>query len=446
MKISILGSGYVGLVSGVCLSNKGHQVICVDSNQEKIDQINSGYSPIYEKGLDKLLRKTVGREFKATSDIYTSVKNTSVSIIAVGTPYLKETINLSSIKEVSEKIGLALKKKNKYHLVIVKSTVVPGTTDDIVTPTIEKYSGKVAGEDFGVGMNPEFLREGVAISDFMKPDRIVIGGNNKKTLKQMNKLYKVFDDTEIISTNNRTAEMIKYASNSLFGTLISFSNEIGNLCSSIEGVDSVDVMKGVHLDKRISPILKNKKRIRPGIISYLEAGCGFGGSCFPKDINALISFGKNKKNSMKLLSSVMDINYKQPNQIIKKILKHQPKLVGANIAILGLAFKPGTDDVRESPSISVINKLTKLGANVKAYDPVVKSNEGIFKNKNIINCDTLENTIKNSSVIVLMTSWSEFISLKNLLKKIKNKPLIVDGRRLLSKNDFEKYEGIGIKQ
>ena len=445
MKISVVGTGYVGLVSGVCLSNKGHQVVCIDQCQEKINLINAGSSPIYEKDLEKLLQNTIGKTLKATNDLSSSIKNTSISIIAVGTPFDGNLIDLSFIKEASKQIGCLLKTKEEYHIIVVKSTVIPGTTDDVVIPILEEYSGKVEGEDFGVSMNPEFLREGVAVNDFMYPDRIIIGSNNRKTLEKMRELYKVFEGVDVVETNNKTAEMIKYTSNALLATLISFSNEIGNLCSSLNGVDSVDVMNGVHRDKRISPILESGQRIRPGLVSYLEAGCGFGGSCFPKDVNALISYGKNKKNPMALLSSVMEINHKQPNQIIRRILKHYPKLLGMNISILGLAFKPGTDDLRESPAISVINQLIKLGASIKAFDPVAQSKaQKFFNSDNISYHDSIENTVKNSRVIVIMTGWPEFSNLKEILNKTKAKPLIVDGRRILSKYDFKKYEGIGV--
>ncbi len=284
MNISVIGTGYVGLVSGVCLSEKGHRVTCVDNDKVKVDLINNKISPIHEKGLDKLLNKNFGNNLNATTNLYESVINSDVSLIAVGTPFDGELINLNYIREVSKEIGLALKDKKTYHVVIVKSTVIPGTTDDVVIPILEKYSGKKIQVDFGVGMNPEFLREGVAVEDFMNPDRIVLGGTDIKTHEIMEEIYKVFRGTDILKTSNMTAEMIKYASNSLLATMISFANEIGNFCENLEGVDIVDVMNGVHLDKRVSPILEDGRRIFPGLVSYLEAGCGFVVSCFPKDV------------------------------------------------------------------------------------------------------------------------------------------------------------------
>ncbi len=286
MRVSIIGTGYMGLVTGVCLAEKGHQVVCVDVDQEKVSKINQASPPIYEKGLEELLRKNINGNLQATTDIHKSIIETDISLITVGTPFDGGEIDLCYIKEASEQIGKALKGKSTYHLVVVKSTVVPGTTDEVVLPILEEVSGKKAGIDFGVGMNPEFLREGEAIRDFMLPDRIVLGGIDEKSIDVLEKLYSVFEGVDKLRTNNKTAEMIKYASNSVLATMISFSNEVGNLCAAIGGIDVVDVMRGVHLDKRLSPININGDRIVPAFITYLVAGCGFGGSCFPKDVKA----------------------------------------------------------------------------------------------------------------------------------------------------------------
>ena len=263
-----------------------------------------------------------------------------------------------------------MKDKDGYHVVVVKSTVVPGTTDELVLTALEKASGKKAGVDFGVGMNPEFLREGEAVGDFMNPDRIVLGGLDERTHRTLQEVYEPFAGVDVVLTNNKTAEMIKYASNSLLATLISFSNEIGNLCSSIGGIDALEVMHGVHLDKRFTPILPSGERITPGFISYLEAGCGFGGSCFPKDVKALIAHGQKHASSMRMLESVIETNQHQPNQVLTRVEKHFPSVEDVDIAVLGLAFKPGTDDMRESPAIPIVNALREKGARIKAYDPV----------------------------------------------------------------------------
>ena len=442
MKLSIVGTGYVGLVSGVCLSESGNIVTCVDIDAAKVEKINNAQSPIYEEGLDNLLKKNIGKRLAATTDLKAAVWATDMTMIAVGTPFDGEKIDLTYIKEAAKQIGQALKDKTTYHTVIVKSTVVPGTTQDVVLPILEKYSGKKAGKDFGVGMNPEFLKEGEAIKDFTEPDRIVLGGIDAKTRAALAELYKNFK-TEKIETNPSTAEMIKYTANSLLATAISFSNEIGNLCAKV-GVDATQVLRGVHLDKRLSPSLKNGTKIYPSFITYLMQGCGFGGSCFPKDVKALIAYGKGKGLKMDILNSVIEVNKKQPEQMLKLLGKHFKSFKGLKIAVLGIAFKPGTDDIRESPAIPVINMLLAKGAQIKAFDPVAQHEaEKVFKNK-IKYCATTEDTVKGCDAVLIITKWKEFLALPQILAAAKKQPVVIDGRRMLDKTSVKTYEGIGL--
>src|SRR6266850_912682 len=261
MKISVIGTGYVGLVTGVCLAEKGHDVICVDADQEKIARINQGVPPIYERGLEELLRKNLGVRLQATTNLRQAVLDTEISMIAVGTPFAKGQIDLRYIREVSRQMGQALREKLGYHVVIVKSTVVPGTTNDVVLPLLEEASGKTAGADFGVGMNPEFLTEGEAIRDFLFPDRIVLGAIDARSLCAMEELYAGFEGVSRLATNPKTAEMIKYASNCLLATMISFANEIANMGAALGGIDVADVMKGVHLSRYLSTTLPGGQRI-----------------------------------------------------------------------------------------------------------------------------------------------------------------------------------------
>ena len=371
--------------------------------------------------------------------------STELSLIAVGTPFKDDAIDLSFIETVSHQIGDVLAQKESYHVVVVKSTVVPGTTEDVVLPILEKASGKSAGSDFGVGMNPEFLREGEAVSDFQNPDRIVLGGIDEQSLDTLDALYDPYQGVDVIRTRPRTAEMIKYTANSLLATMISFSNEIANLCTSIGGIDAVEVMNGVHLDKRLSPLQADGSRIRPVFTTYLEAGCGYGGSCFPKDVDALIAHGRKLGNPMQLLDAVVQINRRQPQRIMAMLDKHLSSLNSKQIAVLGLAFKPGTDDMRESPAIPVVQSLIERGATVKAYDPVA-SNEArkIFGNTGIQYCDTIENAIEASDAVVLMTRWEEFHRLPELLEQLKKQPVVIDGRRMLDKQHLARYDGIGL--
>ena len=445
MRISIIGTGYVGLVSGVCLAEKGHKILSVDKDQEKVNLINKAISPIYENGLDVLLKKNLNVNLCATSNLHKSVMETDLSIIAVGTPYNGNEIDLRYIKEVSCEIGKAIADKPTYHMVVVKSTVVPGTTDEVVLPILENTSGKKAGMDFGVGVNPEFLREGEAINDFMCPDRLVLGGMDEKSIKTLEGLYSAFSEIDMLKTNNKTAEMIKYTSNSLLATMISFSNEIGNLCRTIGNVDVVDVMRGVHLDKRLSPIMSNGNRVIPDFTTYLKAGCGFGGSCFPKDVKALIAHGNKFGKPMSVLSAVMKVNEYQPKEVIFLLNKHYSSLKGVNVTILGLAFKPGTDDMRESPAIPIVKELIAQTATIKAYDPVAKREAmKIFGADSIVFCDDLNQAISNADVVLLLTSWKEFEKIPEFLGSLDKPPLLIDGRRMLDKANIKNYEGIGL--
>jgi len=447
MRVSVIGTGYVGLVSGVCLAEKGHHVICVDVDDRKVRQINQGVSPIYEKGLELLLKKNVGINLQATTNLKKAITETQISLIAVGTPFDGDQIDLSYIEAAARQIGEALRDKSTFHMVVVKSTVVPGTTDEVVLPALEKNSGKKAGTDFGVGMNPEFLREGEAVEDFMFPDRIILGATDEKGLKLLEDLYLPFEKVDKLRTNNRTAEMIKYASNSLLATMISFSNEIANLCTAVGGVDITDVMEGVHLDKRLSPIMLDGGRIFPAFTTYIEAGCGFGGSCFPKDVKALIAHGKQSGMPMRLLEAVIQINQEQPKQVLYLLKRHFPSLKGVRIAVLGLAFKPGTDDIRESPAIRILKDLIAERSNIKAFDPVAKLEaQKMFGDEDVVFTDDLDETIDDVDAVVILTRWKEFEIIPELLARSGRQPLVVDGRRMLGKHSVARYEGIGLRQ
>ena len=447
MQISVIGCGYVGLVSGVCLAEKGHAVVCVDIDQAKVDRINRGEPPIHESGLEELLHRNLRGRFRATTDLREAVINSDLTIIAVGTPFAGDEIDLRFIKEAALQIGAVLKEKSAYHVVLVKSTVVPGTTDEVVTPLLEKASEKKSGQDFGVGMNPEFLREGEAVSDFLNPDRIVLGAIDNRSADVLDDLYLPFHGADKLRTNPRTAETIKYAANSLLATMISFSNEIANLCSAIGGVDVVEVMHGVHLDKRLSPILSNGQRIVPGFTTYIEAGCGFGGSCFPKDVKALIAHGEKVGSPMRLLSKVVEVNELQPGRLIDLIKRHHPRLEQLAVSVLGVAFKPGTDDIRESPALPVLDILLKEKAKVTVFDPIATAPlRAAFQGRPITYANQLKEALNTADVVVLMTRWKEFKDVPRLIAGRSVQPLIVDGRRMLDKDSVHRYEGIGLRE
>lgn len=444
MKLSVIGTGYVGLVTGVCLAHKGHTVVCVDNDAAKVEKIKNKIPPIYETGLEDLLKKTYGNGLEATTDLEDAVQRTDVTLIAVGTPFDGSRIDLSYVKEVARAVGAALKNKPGYHVVAVKSTVVPGTTDEVVLPILERASGKRAGEDFGVGMNPEFLTEGRAIGDFLSPDRIVIGGIDDKSRSRLEALYESFKGTDRILTNNKTAEMIKYASNALLATTISFANEFANLCARLGDVDVKDVMAGVHKSEYLSTTGPDGRKHAAPITKFLEAGCGFGGSCLPKDVKALISHGEDAGAAMPLLTAVIDVNSRQPHKVVELLGKHFDSFENLKIAVLGLAFKPGTDDVRETPAFPIMRELLAAGARLRAYDPAaMQEAKKHFDESEIEYAPDLESAIEGADAVVLVTRWQEFLRLPELLGRLPAPPLLVDGRRLIDKRTVKRYEGIG---
>jgi UDPglucose 6-dehydrogenase/GDP-mannose 6-dehydrogenase len=443
MRISVIGTGYVGIVSGACFAETGHHCICVDVDAAKVERINRGIPPIHENGLDDILRRHVGKTLSATTDLAKAVHDTSITFIAVGTPFDGKHIDLTYIREAARQIGAALKNKQGWHVVVVKSTVVPGTTDDVVALELERASGKKAGVDFGVGMNPEFLTEGTAVDDFMRPDRIVIGGSDERTIAAQREVYARFASTPTLATNNKTAEMIKYTSNSVLATLISFSNEIGNLCSTLGGVDVADVMRGVHMARYFSAAQADGSRVQAGISSFLWAGCGYGGSCLPKDTKALSAHGASRGMAMPLLDAVISTNLAQPERMLALLRKHFPSLAGVKVSLLGLAFKEDTDDMRESPAITLARLLLDEGAVVSGYDPIARETARAVLPPAVHVLDSLDEALDGAQALMLVTRWAEFRRLPEKLSAMPRPPLLVDGRRIIEPASVPRFEGIG---
>lgn len=446
MKISIIGTGYVGLVTGVSLALQGHNVVCIGRNKKKIARINEGKSPFYEPMINRLLKKVVNKSFLLATDIFEkNIITSDITIVAVGTPTVNNKIDLTDIKKISVQIGKTLKKSKKYHVVVIKSTVIPTTTENIVLPILKKYSGKNVPA-FGLCMNPEFLREGNAIEDALNPDRIVIGQYDKKSGKKLAEVYKNLSCPKIFTTLT-TAEMIKYTANSLFATLISYSNEIARICQTIGNIDVVDVWGGVHLDNRLSPII-NKKRITPGFIHYLSSGCGYGGSCFPKDTKALYAYAESIGINGQILKSVIQTNKTQPLQMISLLKRAMKTVSGKKITILGLSFKPQTDDIRESAAIPIIESLIKQKANITVHDPIARLIDPKLLEKVKIASDIKE-ALYNADAVLVLTAWDQYKKLipKDFLSSMKN-AIVVDGRRIYDKEYFIScgviYEGIGL--
>lgn len=410
--------GYVGLCLAAGLTKKGYHVICVDVDEERILQISVGKAPIFEPQLEEYLVEGIQAGLlAATLNLNDAIMNTELTFICVGTPCNDEGyIDLKYIREVAKDIGLALKDKEGFHVVSVKSTVIPGTTDGVVQPILEEFSGKKAGMDFGLAMTPEFLKEGSAIADMMEPDKTVIGALDEKSSNILESLFSVFPGT-VVKCDLRSAEMIKYANNSFLATKISFINEIANMCEKF-GADSKIVAHAIGLDVRIGP-------------KFLMAGCGFGGSCFPKDVKALYSAAKEAGYDSKILKATLVVNETQPVRVVEALSDLLGKMDGKKIAILGLAFKPDTDDMREAPSIRIINELLDQGAEIIATDPVAIPNaRKIFGNK-ISYAQEISETLSGADAVAIVTEWNQYKNLtpSDFLETMQS-PIVIDGRKI----------------
>ncbi len=423
MKISIIGTGYVGLVSGVGFADHGHEVICVDIDKEKVEKINRGEPPIYEEGLEELLEKVVGSgRLSATTDLENAVGKSDITFICVGTPSREDgSIDTTYVEQAAEDVSKALDKKDGYHVVVAKSTVTPGTTDGVVKETLESRDREV-GKDFGLGMNPEFLREGVALNDFLNPDRIVVGGWDEKSREIVEEVYESFDAPKLV-TDIRTAEMIKYSSNALLATKISFANEISRICEDV-GVDVYDVMDGVGLDHRV-------KR------DFLNAGPGFGGSCFPKDVKAVKNLAEERGIKTELLDAVLSINREQPVHTVEILEKELGDLKGERIAVLGLTFKGGTDDVRETRALPMVENLLEKDAEVIGYDPQGGENFAeLLGEEEIEYAEDIEEALTDVDACIIQNDWEEFKNLSEDVFRSMRGDVVLDGRRVLDEEDL----------
>ena len=431
MKISIIGTGYVGLVTGVCLSDFGLDVLCVDKDEEKIKILNSEGIPIYEPNLKELLKKNIieGR-LKFSNDLKFAIEQSQVIFIAVGTPSNNDgSANLKQIEEVARQIAEYI---NGYKIIVNKSTVPVGTAQKVKN-IISKYQNK--NYSFDVISNPEFLREGSAVYDFTHPDKIVIGSESSKALDIMKEIYRPLYllNTPFVITNLETAEMIKYTCNAFLATKITFINEVANLCEKV-GADVHQIAQAMGLDGRISP-------------KFLHPGPGYGGSCFPKDTKALYHFASEKEYDFKILGAVINANKRQREIMVEKIKRLVGSLKDKTIGILGLSFKPNTDDIRESASLDIIKLLLKEGARIKCYDPLaIENTKKILSD--LTYCNDEYETAQDSDVLVIATEWNQFRNLDLLkIKKILKNPILIDLKNLYEPTKMKElvfiYEGVG---
>jgi len=442
--IAILGTGYVGLVAAAVFADRGFSVITSTQDPEKVARINGGRAPFFEHDLDPLVEKTVrAGTLRAVQGREEAVLNSDILFIAVGTPSLMSgEADLRLIKQTAEAIGAVLRDKTGYTLIVTRSTVVPGTTRNLVLPLLEEHSGKKAGKDFGVCMSPEFLRQGAAVHDTQFPDSVVIGELDQRSgdvLESFSKQVYAGRDVLILRMNLESAEMVKYGRNTFLAMNISYINELARIAETIPGVDIYEVVKGVGADWRINP-------------AFLNAGCGYGGSCFPKDVKAMISFARTRTVEPKLLAAVEEVNEQQAAHMVA-IARQElgGPLKGKRVALLGLSFKPGTDDMREAASIKIANHLYAHEAEIVAYDPkaVPNARDRFIKDTiRIEYAESVEACLRGADCCMILTEWEEFKALSpDLFNRCMNRSVVIDGRRIYGasfRKAVARYRGIGL--
>jgi UDPglucose 6-dehydrogenase len=433
MKIGIVGLGFVGLSLSSVLASKGYNVVGIDIDKEKCNKISKGISPFFEPGLEKVLLNGLKKKLVIKTN-FSLINDCDMIFVTVGTPQKSNgSIELSMIKNAVSAIGTIIAKSKKNQIIFIKSTVTPGTLQNIILPILEKKSRKKAGKEFGLISNPEFLQESSAISDTKYPHVVVLGGYKTKYMKKAKSFFSnLHPNVPIIETNHQTAEMIKYANNSFLATKISFINQLANICQNIPGASIDDIAKTIGLDPRIGNL-------------FLNAGPGYGGSCLPKDVKAIINFSSKIGVTPLLFNAVEKSNQQQIINTINLIEKNCGNLKGKNISILGLSFKPKTDDIRDSISLIIIEKLLKKQAKIKVHDPMAIENvKKKFKNK-ITYSNSISDALKDSYCGVIMTAWPEYSKITNNNLRNMKKRIIIDTRRILKDQKLDcVYNAIGI--
>jgi len=427
MNIAIVGTGYVGLVSGTCFAEMGAHVTCVDVDAQKIQKLKDGIMPIYEPGLEELVKRNVGFErLKFTTDLTEVLDDAEVVFSAVGTPPDEDgSADLKYVLAVARQFGQNI---NKYTILVTKSTVPVGTAKKVKAAIQEELDKRGVDVPFDVASNPEFLKEGAAIKDFMSPDRVVVGTESEKAKEVMTRLYRplMLQNFRVIFMDIPSAEMTKYAANAMLATRISFMNDIANLCERV-GANVDSVRKGIGTDSRIG----NK---------FLYAGCGYGGSCFPKDVKALVHTGLDNEYHMEVIEAVERVNEKQKSIVYDKIIKAVGDVRGKTIAIIGLAFKPETDDMREAPALIVIDKLLADGATVRVFDPIAMDECKRRIGDVVTYCTNMYDAADGADVFALMTEWRQFrMPSWNVIKKVMTGNVVVDGRNIYDRQELEEH-------
>lgn len=440
-RVSVVGLGFIGLAMAVHLASKGYNVLASSNDKQKVKKVAHAKIQFFEPRLEQMLRSVLrSKKLKVVHGRESAVLNSDMTFVTVGTPSRRDgSCDLTFIKETTKEIGKALKEKDSYHLVVIRSTVPPGTTEQVVKPLLERYSGKKIGKQIGLAMSPEFLREGAAMNDVANPDRVVIGELDKKSgnlLEEFN-LQLYGNNVPILRMNLASAELTKYAANIFLATKISFINQIANICERIKGMDVNEIAHAIGLDPRIGQ-------------EFLKAGAGWGGSCFPKDTRAMVQFSKRMGYSAGLTKEAIKVNILQAKRIVELAEEELGNLREKKVAVLGLSFKPETDDIRDAPSLRIIEMLLMKGAKVAAYDPVAMENfRRVFGNK-IEFSENIDKCLSEADCCVVVTEWKEFQKLNpDYFANLMRKPVLIDGRKIYDSQAFSrklKFRAIGLGQ
>jgi UDPglucose 6-dehydrogenase/GDP-mannose 6-dehydrogenase len=444
MNLSIIGMGYVGLTTAACFAAKGKRVLGVEVNKDKLKNLKLGIPSFHEDGLDKLLLQNIGHSLDISDNLKYAIEETDISFICVGTPTVNGEIDLTFVSNCLRDVLSIIKNKITFHVIVIKSTVVPNSTDIVFRKIIEDEFHLKVGKDIGLCVNPEFLREGSAVNDFMNPDRIVIGTSDELSEKKLKSLYEVFTDVPIISVSNSTAELIKYASNSFFATLISFANEISNISEKLYDTNIVDVFDGLFADRRFSNRHVNDTKALPGLVTYLRPGPGFGGSCFPKDVQALAACSEKLCFEPSLLNAVLKINEFQPYNL----LKHAKRLLGSlcdkKVGVLGLSFKSNSDDIRESKSIELLKLLIREKAEVYAHDPMAINNTKLFLKAYPVNYEIDYHVIiSKCDLVFVCVDWEEYKNLDVVVNSLNPDIFVMDAKLFLDRKKYKRIAAVG---
>ena len=446
MRVTIVGTSYVGLTLATGFAELGHTVVCVERDPETLALLRAHRTLVAEPSIDDLLLKHLGNGLSVTDNLHDAVAEGEVVFVAHEFPYEAGRLVLDALKDLAAEIGNAIRITERYSVVVLKSTVPPGTTEKVFRPILEQCSGKKSGVDFGVAFEPEFLRQNRALGDFFEPDRVVIGTDDDRTRATLLTLAPATPDTPVFVTNPSTAEIVKYTTNAFFALLLSYANEIGKICARTDQVDAEEVFACLEADRRVSPQLPGGGRVKPGLAAYLRPGCGFGGRRFPNDVRSFVGFAEDNGCRAGLLDEVLAINARQPLEMLKLLRKEWPDFRNLAVTVIGVALKPGATDIDESPALPAIDSLLQEQAHVTVFDPGARAEIlAHFSEQARLNVeDDFASAVASAEAIMVFTAYPECSTLPTILGKRRDEVAIIDGRRAVDGSNCRRYHALGV--